>query len=304
MIDVASSLIRQGKLVVFPTETVYGLGANALMDTAVAEIYALKNRPTFNPLIAHVSSLDMARDIVEMTPLAEKLAEAFWPGPLTMVLKRKKGVSLLATAGLDTLAVRMPNHPTALSLIEKSGVPIVAPSANASGTISPTTAQHVRDSFGDKTPFVLDGGGCAVGVESTILLMTTEVPVVLRYGGLAVEEIEQVIGPVARQEKDESLPRSPGQLKSHYAPNLKLRMNATEFWEGEAVLGFGKTDKATLNLSPNGDLKEAASNLFSMMHLLDDKEKYTGIAVMPIPMTGLGLAINDRLKRASAPRDV
>ena len=301
-VEQAASLIKAGKLVVFPTETVYGLGANALMDSAVAEIYALKNRPTFNPLIAHVTGKEMASQIVEITPLAEKLMDVFWPAPLTLVLKRKGTVSLLATAGLDTLAVRMPNHPLALELIEKSGVPIVAPSANASGTISPTTAQHVRDSFKEKTPFILDGGPCSIGVESTILLMTEKVPVVLRYGGLAVEDIEKVIGPVARQENDPLLPRSPGQLKSHYAPSIPLRMNATEFKENEAILGFGNVSNATLNLSPEGNLKEAAAHLFAMMHELDKPGKYTGIAVMPIPLKGLGLAINDRLKRAAAPK--
>ena len=299
-IEEAARLLRAGKLVVFPTETVYGLGALATDDHAVASIYELKGRPTFNPLIAHVDSPEMAAKYVEMTPLAQKLMEAFWPGPVTFVLKRKKDcrISLLASSGLDTLAVRCPQNQIALDLIKKTGEAIVAPSANPSGEVSPTTALHVQTSFKEKTPFIIDGGPCRVGLESTVLLVTGEKAAVLRYGGLSIDDIEAVSGPTIRPEKDQDAPMSPGQLKSHYAPHLPLRMNALEAFDGEALLGFGPAPNAVLNLSSSEDLKEAAANLFSMIRQLDTP-KYTGIAVMPIPMEGLGFAINDRLKRAS-----
>jgi len=246
----------------------------------------------------------MAKQYVQITPVAKKLIENFWPGPLTLVLKRKKTckVSLLASAGLDTLAIRCPNNHIALELISEFGKPVVAPSANKSGRISPTTAKHIFDDYGNEAPFTLDGGPCQVGVESTVLLCEEDKIAVLRYGGLAIEEIENLIGPVIRPEKDENAPHSPGQLKSHYAPSLPVRINAIEAFEGEALLGFGKSDSAVLNLSEKEDLTEAAANLFAMMHMLDNP-KYTGIAVMPIPMQGLGLAINDRLKRASYKKD-
>lgn len=305
-IDVAADVLRAGGLVVFPTETVYGLGAVCTDDKAVAGIYELKGRPTFNPLISHVDSVEMAEEYVEVTPLARRLMAEFCPGPLTLVLKKKQDsrISLLATAGLDTSGIRIPNHPMTLELIKKTGVPLVAPSANPSGKVSPTTAKHVRDAFGQRCPMVLDGGDCAVGLESTILLMTTDTPVLLRYGGLSVDDIESVIGPVVRPEKDPDAPQSPGQLKSHYAPNLILRKDValSDVRDGEAVLGFGDCPSATLNLSPSGDLKEAAANLFSMVIELDNPSKFTGIAVMPIPMQGLGYAINDRLKRAAYDR--
>ena len=296
----AAKLLKSGQLVAFPTETVYGLGADATNDSAVASIYEKKGRPSFNPLIAHVDGIEMAEKYVKISPLALKLMQTFWPGPLTLVLKRKARckVSLLASAGLDTLAVRCPNNHIALELISKFGKPVVAPSANKSGRISPTTAGHIMDDYGNEAPFTLDGGPCQVGVESTVLLCDDDNVAVLRYGGLAVEEIEKLIGPVIRPEKDENAPHSPGQLKSHYAPNIPLRMNANEVFEGEALLGFGNAPNAVLNLSETENLTEAAANLFSMMHQLDN-DKYMGIAVMPIPMEGLGLAINDRLKRAS-----
>ena len=300
----AVEILNQGGLVAFPTETVYGLGADATNDTATASIYEKKGRPSFNPLIAHVDSPTMASKYVEITPTAQKLMDTFWPGPLTLVLKRKPDctVSLLASAGLDTLAVRCPNNPIALDLIRSFGKPIVAPSANKSGRISPTTVEHIIQDYGADAPFILDGGACQVGVESTVLLCDEDKVAVLRYGGLPVEDIESLIGPIIRPERDETAPHSPGQMKSHYAPRLPLRMNATKAEPGEALLGFGQSPAATLNLSPTGDLKQAAANLFSMMHQLDC-DKYTGIAVMPIPMYGLGYAINDRLKRASQPRE-
>ena len=300
----AVELLKKGDLVAFPTETVYGLGADATNDKATAAIYEKKGRPSFNPLIAHVTGFEMALQYVEINDLAKKLMDTFWPGPLTLVLPRRKDcrVSLLASAGLDTLAVRCPKNKIALDLITAFGKPIVAPSANKSGRISPTTAGHIIDDYGADAPFILDGGPCSVGVESTVLLCTGEKPAVLRYGGLAIEEIERVIGSVIRPEKDENAPHSPGQLKSHYAPHLPLRMNALEALEGEALLGFGHAPDAVLNLSESEDLTEAAANLFSMMHQLDNP-RYIGIAVMPIPMRGLGLAINDRLKRAAYPRE-
>ena len=300
----AALLLKGGQLVAFPTETVYGLGADATNDTAVASIYKKKGRPSFNPLIAHVDGIKMAKKYVQLTPLAQKLMETFWPGPLTLVLKRKPEckVSLLASAGLDTLAIRCPNNHIALDLITTFGKPIVAPSANKSGRISPTTVGHIIDDYGKDAPFTLDGGPCQVGVESTVLLCNKDKVAVLRYGGLPVEEIENLIGPIIRPEKDENAPHSPGQLKSHYAPSLPVRINAIEAFDGEALLGFGNAPNAVLNLSKTEDLTEAAANLFSMMHQLDN-HKYTGIAVMPIPMEGLGLAINDRLKRASYKRD-
>ena len=303
-IEQAAKLLKNGGLVAFPTETVYGLGADATNDTAVASIYAKKGRPSFNPLIAHVDGIQMAEKYVKITPTAQKLINAFWPGPLTLVLKRKPKckVSLLASAGLDTLAVRCPKNHIALDLITAFGKPIVAPSANKSGRISPTTVAHIIDDYGNEAPFILDGGPCQVGVESTVLLCEDDKVAVLRYGGLAIEEIEKLIGPVIRPEKDENAPHSPGQLKSHYAPSLPVRINAIETFEGEALLGFGNAPNAVLNLSETEDLTEAAANLFSMMHQLDNN-KYKGIAVMPIPMEGLGLAINDRLKRASYKRD-
>ncbi|NCB49611.1 MAG: threonylcarbamoyl-AMP synthase [Alphaproteobacteria bacterium] len=304
LIEKGAALIREGKLVVFPTETVYGLGADATNDKAVASIFEAKGRPQFNPLIAHFASKEMLHDFVEVTPMAQKLIDTFWPGSLTLVLKRKENckVSYLASAGLDTLAVRMPKHSIALSLIEKAGVPIVAPSANPSGTISTTTAPEVEAVLGDKVDLVLDGGPCSVGVESTVLLLTNEPAVLLRPGGLALEKIEQVIGPVIRPDKDPECPRSPGQLSSHYAPFRQVRINATDKKEGEAYLGFGPCDfQADLNLSATSDLTEAAANLFHMMHLLD-REPFTSIAIAPIPFEGLGLAINDRIKRAAYPK--
>lgn len=302
-IEQAVELLKKGDLVAFPTETVYGLGADATNDKATAFIYEKKGRPSFNPLIAHVNGIKMASQYVEINDLAKKLMTSFWPSPLTLVLPRKKdcAVSLLASAGLDTLAVRCPKNKIALDLITAFGKPIVAPSANKSGRISPTTANHIIEDYGADAPFILDGGPCLVGVESTVLLCTGEKPAVLRYGGLAVEDIENVIGSVIRPEKDENAPHSPGQLKSHYAPHLPLRMNALEALEGEALLGFGYAPNAVLNLSETEDLTEAAANLFSMMHQLDNP-RYSGIAVMPVPMCGLGLAINDRLKRAAYPR--
>jgi L-threonylcarbamoyladenylate synthase len=291
--------LRAGKVVAFPTETVYGLGADATSSDAVLRIYETKGRPRFNPLIVHVADLDMARRLVDFPPLAEKLA-AFWPGPLTLVLKRRPGSGLsdIVSAGLDTVGVRIPAHPLARALIRAAGVPVAAPSANPSGRLSPTTAAQVTAAFRGRVP-VLDGGPCRAGVESTILAVDGERVVQLRAGALARDEIEKAIGrPVERAAAGAAI-ASPGMMASHYAPNASLRLDAEAPEPGEAYLAFGDRP-GTLNLSPTGDLREAARNLFAMLHALDAKA--ARIAVAPIPAHGLGEAINDRLRRAAVPR--
>jgi len=298
-IAAAAALLLQGDCVAFPTETVYGLGADATNGHAVAGVYAAKGRPAFNPLIAHVADMAMAETLVEMTPQARRLAEAFWPGPLTLVLPRRGTVSDLVTAGLETLAVRVPAHPVAHALLTAVGRPVAAPSANPSGRISPTTAAHVRDGLNGRIAAVLDGGACDVGLESTILGFDGETPVLLRPGGLAVEQIEQVLGRTVATHQGSDI-TAPGQLTSHYAPQGALRLNVTEPDADELYLRFndGPSD---WSLSPAGDLREAAAALFSLLRRADDTA--SRIAVAPIPMTGLGSAINDRLHRAAAPRD-
>ncbi len=297
----AANLLKSGGLVAFPTETVYGLGADATQDHAVAKIYAAKGRPSFNPLIVHVPEVEDAFALGEFSGDALKLAARFWPGPLTLVVSRRASciVSMLASAGLSSIALRVPAHPLALELLRKVALPIVAPSANPSGRISPTTAQHVRDGLGDKVDYVLDGGPCAVGLESTIVSVLDETPRLLRAGGLARDKIENALG-YKLLAADGGPLHAPGQLESHYAPRALLRLNATEWRESEVCLGFGTVD-APLNLSSKGDVIEAAANLFSMLHQLDAGGAEV-IAVAPIPMQGLGEAINDRLKRAAAPR--
>ncbi len=301
----AGRVLAEGGLVAFPTETVYGLGGDATSDSAVAAIFKAKGRPSFNPLIAHVCSLEQAAALVEITASAHRLAERFWPGPLTMVLKRRADspVSLLASAGLDSVAVRMPDHPVALALIRAAGRPLAAPSANRSGRVSPTRAEHVAQCLEGRIAMVLDGGPCRVGVESTVIDLSEDPPTLLRPGGITAEELEAVLGrPLRRSAETPDAPRSPGQLESHYAPALPVRLNAARAEPGEALLGFGPAPDCVLNLSPKGDLSEAAAHLFAMLRALD-RPDYRGIAVMPIPGRGLGLAINDRLKRAAAPRD-
>ncbi|MBM3532759.1 MAG: threonylcarbamoyl-AMP synthase [Alphaproteobacteria bacterium] len=303
-IDEAAAALAAGRLVAFPTETVYGLGADATSDEAVARVYEAKGRPVFNPLIAHVPDLAAAERLVVFTDSARRLARAFWPGPLTLVLPRAADcpVSLLASAGLDTLAVRVPDHPLALSLLRAVGRPLVAPSANPSGQLSPTTAQHVREALGGKVSVVLDGGPCRVGIESTVVDLSGERPVLLRPGGVSTEAIEAILGPMAAP--GEGPIRSPGQLESHYAPHLPVRLGATRARPNEALLAFGPAvapAAVTLNLSPACDLIEAAANLFAYLRRLD-RPDLAAIAVMPIPETGLGRAINDRLRRAAAPR--
>lgn len=299
-IDALAARLRAGGLVAFPTETVYGLGADATSSDAVLGIYETKGRPRFNPLIVHVADLAMAEQLVELSPLARRLA-AFWPGPLTLVLPRRAqaGLSDIVTAGLDTVGIRIPDHPLALALIRATGRPLAAPSANPSGKLSPTTAEQVIRGFAGRVP-VLDGGPCRAGVESTILAVTGDSVTQLRAGALPREEIEAALGhPIAIAREGATI-TAPGMLASHYAPEASLRLDATSFAPGEASLGFGPGD-FTLNLSPSSDLREAARNLFSMLHQLD--AQHSRIAVSPIPHAGLGAAINDRLSRAAAPRE-
>jgi L-threonylcarbamoyladenylate synthase len=305
-IEEASDLIRAGQLVAFPTETVYGLGANALDDLAVGSIFAAKQRPRINPLIVHVLDTDEAAKLVEFNRPATALAQAFWPGGVTLVLPRRADcpLSLLVSAGLDSAAVRAPAHPVARELLNAAKVPIAAPSANLSGSISPTTAEHALIELNGKLPMILDGGACEVGLESTIIGFDGERPVLLRKGAVAREAIEQVVGPLGTTDSGEL--RAPGMMASHYAPKAQIRLNAESVEDHEALLAFGDSLPAgnfpTLNLSPSGDLTEAASNLFSMLRILDHSGT-DRIAVMPIPNAGLGEAINDRLARAAAPRD-
>jgi L-threonylcarbamoyladenylate synthase len=297
----AARLIQGGDLVAFPTETVYGLGADATNDTAVARIFAAKGRPSFNPLIVHVADVAAARHLVRWTDVAERLAVRFWPGALTFVLERDAScpLSLLVSAGLQSVAVRVPAHPIATQLLSLAGCPIAAPSANASGAMSPTTAAHVAASLGAKVPLILDGGPCQVGLESTVIDLTGDMPVLLRPGGLALERIEAALGrTIPSALDDEDHPKSPGMLARHYAPRAALRLDAISAKPGETLLGFGPGAPAdAVNLSATGDLEEAAANLFALLHRLDTIA--SRIAVMPIPETGLGRAINDRLRRAA-----
>lgn len=311
-LQTAVEALGRGEPVAVPTETVYGLAADATNPAAITAIYEAKGRPRFNPLISHMSDMDMARAHVLFTPLAEKLAAAFWPGPLTLVLPLNPDGAIheLATAGLETAAVRIPVG-FARTLIKTFGRPLAAPSANRSGRISPTSARHVADDLGDRVNFVLDDGPCRVGVESTILAVSGNELTLLRPGGVPVDAIEKATGvAVARPGLDaQTAVIAPGMLSSHYAPDAALRLNAINALSGEAILRFGGKpldgeDKASLvlDLSPSGDLHEAAANLFSMLKQADASAA-TGIAVAPVPHHGLGEAINDRLNRAAAPRD-
>jgi len=307
-IEEAARLIRAGEHVAVPTETVYGRGAHGTRERAVARIFEAKGRPQFNPLISHVLDAAEAQRFVQWSETADRLAAKFWPGPLTLVLPRAKdsSIALLTTAGLDTVAIRAPAHPIAQALIRASGLPIAAPSANRSGAISPTRAEHVAESLGDKVGMILDGGPCIVGVESTVLDLTAQRPVLLRPGGATREAIEAVIGEIAVSDalpEGDTPRKSPGQLQSHYAPAQPVRLEATSVTGDEALLAFGPHPIAgarrTLNLSVAGDLGEAAANLFAHLRALDRSDTRC-IAVMPVPHTGLGQAINDRLRRAAA----
>lgn len=307
-LEAACRLLAEGEPVALPTETVYGLAADATNGEAVARIFEAKGRPRFNPLIAHVADLAMAERIAIFSPLAWRLAELFWPGPLTLVLPLKEGAGVhpLVTAGLTTIALRCPRG-FARDVIAQLGRPLAAPSANVSGRITSTTAEAVNAALGDRIPLIVDGGPAPVGVESTIVKVTADELVLLRPGGLAAEEIETVAGAPLR--RGEESVQAPGMLASHYAPRAKMRLNVTDVLPGEALLAFGPrrargAEKAAraLNLSPSGDLREAASNLFAYLSKLDSTGAAT-IAAERIPGEGLGEAINDRLARAAAPRD-
>jgi L-threonylcarbamoyladenylate synthase len=301
----AATLLRAGWLVAFPTETVYGLGGDATNEHAVAAVFAAKARPRFNPLIVHVRDLAEAERLAVFNEPAHRAAIRFWPGPLTLVLPRGAGagVSLLASAGLDTVAVRVPAHPVAQALLREAGRPIAAPSANRSGRVSPTEAAHVADDLGDDVALILDDGPTPVGIESTVLDLSGEAPALLRPGAVTFEALTELLGPIAIPAS--ALPKSPGMLASHYAPRLPVRLAAAEACPGEGLLAFGPNAPPGFAevqwLSRGGDLAEAAANLFAMLRRLD-RPSFTGIAVMPIPEHGLGLAINDRLRRAAAPR--
>lgn len=304
----AGDAIRSGRLVAFPTETVYGLGADATNGEAVARIFAAKGRPSFNPLIVHVASLQEAEKLGVFSDIAGRLAQAFWPGPLTIVVNRQPdtAISELVSAGLPSLALRMPDHPIAQALLAASERPLAAPSANRSGHVSATTAGHVAADLGTAVTMILDGGATRHGLESTVVDATGNEIALLRPGAVTAVEIERVIGAILkRPHTDPAAPVSPGQLQSHYAPSAGIRVNATSVVPGEALLAFGEnlpqTDGPLINLSARGDLVEAAANLFAALRALDATGVKT-IAVTPIPATGLGEAINDRLKRAAAPR--
>jgi L-threonylcarbamoyladenylate synthase len=313
-IDKAAQCLKAGGLVAFPTETVYGLGADAANAIAVARLYEAKGRPSFNPLIAHLRDLEAARRIAEFDTTANRLAQAFWPGPLTLVLPKAKDcpVADLATAGLDTIAVRVPAHPLARGILRAFGGAVVAPSANLSGHVSPTTAAHVQSDLGGRIDLIVDGGAVAVGLESTIV-GCFDTPMLLRPGGLPREEVERVLGrPLMRLAEDSAnetgQPLAPGMLASHYAPLTPVRLDAQRVEEGEALLAFGphpvpgmEAATAVMNLSARGDLAEAAANLFGYLRALDAKGA-SAIAVMPVPSHGLGEAINDRLRRAAIGR--
>ncbi len=300
----AARALARGDIVAFPTETVYGLGANALDGAAVAKIFAAKERPRFNPLIAHVPGVAQAESYAIVDDTARRLAAAFWPGPLSLVLKKRTGCGIaeLVTAGLETIALRAPAHPIARALLAEAGLPIAAPSANRSGRVSPTTAEHVASELDEVPAMILDGGPSTLGIESTVVSLAGAEPVLLRLGAIPRREIEGVLGhPLAAAEADSPI-ASPGQLAAHYAPDTKLRLDATSVGPGEALLAFGtavpKGARLTLNLSESGSLEEAAAKLFGALRALDQAGAST-IAVMPIPDTGLGEAINDRLRRAA-----
>ncbi|HEY5380541.1 MAG TPA: L-threonylcarbamoyladenylate synthase [Pseudolabrys sp.] len=310
-VEAAARCLNAGGLVAFPTETVYGLGADAGNGEAIARLYAAKGRPSFNPLIAHVCDIAAARRLAHFDAAAGKLAAAFWPGPLTLVLPKRNdgGVADLALAGLDSVAVRVPAHPIARALLAAFKGAVVAPSANRSGHVSPTNASHVLADLRGRIDMVIDAGPCAVGVESTIVGLLGE-PTLLRPGGLPRDEIERVLGaslamtPIADDAPQKLEIIAPGMLSSHYAPKARLRLDADGAHDGEALLAFGPAPAAgvTLNLSPRGDLIEAAANLFSHLRALDASGA-RGIAVMKVPHEGLGEAINDRLTRAAAPKE-
>lgn len=312
----AAKALQAGSLVAFPTETVYGLGADATNSEAVAKIFETKGRPHFNPLIIHTAHLDQAQALAQFNSTALFLAQQFWPGPLTLVLPKqpKCPVSELATAGLETIALRIPRHPVAFDMLTKAGCPIAAPSANLSGHVSPTLAAHVIEDFADKDIIVLDDGATTYGLESTIISCLEEAPVLLRPGSLSQEDIAQALGQEiigngnteSAEEENNASPNAPGQLKSHYAPKATLRLNAVSIHPNEGLIAFGPhrllPNAAEFNLSKSADVREAAANLFQGLRYLDSLD-VKHIAVMPVPDIGLGRAINDRLMRAAADKD-
>ena len=303
-LKLAAEALKAGQLVSFPTETVYGLGANATNDKAVALIYEAKGRPSFNPLIAHIATIEMAKEIAEFTPLAEKIAARFWPGAVTLILplKMPSSISKLVTAGLDTIALRIPAPQIARDLLHLAGLPIAAPSANLSGSISPTLASHVEADLGQKCAYILDDGACEQGLESTIIDCTADSAIILRPGPVTKDALQEALPSLEIAYHDvnnNEAPSAPGQLTSHYAPSKSMRLNALDKQDNETLIGFGDVKEADYNLSPTGDLTEAAANLFALLHKAD-KANSGVISVSPIPETGLGIAIYDRLKRAAA----
>ena len=303
--DKAANILNKGGIVAFPTETVYGLGADARNEKAVLKVFRVKKRPAFNPLIIHLSDLESAKRQAEFNALAIYVAEIYWPGPLTLILPRASGsnVSKIACAGLETLALRVPENPVAQNLLTTFSGPIAAPSANISGSVSPTRADHISDSLIDKTDLILDGGPCKIGLESTVLDLTVDQPRILRHGAIPLESLIEKLGDIKEyNHRSNTEIRSPGLLHRHYATNQPLRLNAITAQPNEAYLAFGKctTKEAaiTKNLSESGDLNEAANKLFLLLRELD-LPKYESIAVAPIPNEGLGRAINDRLERAA-----
>jgi L-threonylcarbamoyladenylate synthase len=307
----ASDHLHAGGLVAFPTETVYGLGADARNDDAVARIFATKDRPSFNPLIVHVADLAAAETLGAFGDTARALAERYWPGPISLVLPRlpDSRLSLLVSAGLDTVALRAPAHPLAQQLLTRFGGPIAAPSANRAGEISPTTAAHVFESLGDAPDLIIDGGKCMVGLESTVIDLCGDRPAILRHGAVTREQLERMLGSVddASTPEPGQAPRSPGQIAKHYAPSLPLRINARDPGPDEAFIAFGEpggAGAATIrSLSPSGDVIEAAARLFATLRELDRPE-FAAIVVAPVPETGMGRAVNDRLRRAAAAQEV
>ncbi len=304
-LEKAANLLLDGRLVAFPTETVYGLGGDATNDRAVARIFEAKGRPSFNPLIAHCDSVDTAREHGVLSSLALTLAEAYWPGPFTLVVPRAKGspISLLASAGLDTVALRVPKHAIAHALLATVGRPVAAPSANLSGQVSPTTSDHVTTAFdAEVLPMVLDGGACDIGLESTVAAVEGDRIIILRPGAITEEMLRSHGASVDYAAHDGPI-AAPGMLASHYAPALPVRLEARQPMTGEGYLAFGQTAEGEdqMSLSQTGELSEAAANLFRMLRDLD-RPHLNGIAVAPIPEVGLGRAINDRLRRAAAPR--
>jgi L-threonylcarbamoyladenylate synthase len=310
-LEIATQLLEQGELVAIPTETVYGLAGNALNERAVLAIFKAKNRPQFDPLIVHVAHVEKAMELVDEFPeKAKQLAAHFWPGPLTLLLKKKSFIPDLVTSGLDTVGIRCPNHALTRALLNRLSFPLAAPSANPFGYISPTRPEHVNEQLGDKIQYILDGGECTVGIESTIVGFENNLPVIYRLGGLSIEDIESVIGQVAVQLNSSSNPQAPGQLKSHYAPKKKMKLGnlteliATHGSERVGILTFQKQrteapQSNQINLSAAGDLEEAAHRLFAALRELDKKDVDI-ILAEEVPAMGLGKAINDRLHRAAA----